>query len=134
MQRKKTIFKVLHETIQLTPKVLSYADEAKENQIDMYIGENRPDIGLTTYSTIGLSEYSIGLINQTGKEIRIEFIGMCNSDFLEFPNIIASCAFNIIKGNYSCTPGMVNPNVIDQYYDGLEMHHIYYTYPIYWES
>lgn len=134
IQRKKTIFKVLHDTIQLTPKVLSYADESEEHHIDMYIGANRPDIGLTTYSTIGLSEYSIGLKNKAGKEIRVEFIGMCDSDFLEFPNIIASCAFNIIKDNYSCAPGMVNPNVIDLYYDGLEMRHIYYTYPIYWDS
>lgn len=102
--------------------------------MDIYIGENRPDIGLSTYSTIGLSEYPIAIADKQGREIRVEFIGMCGSDFTEFPNILASCAFNIIKDHYSCAPGMVNLNVIDEYYSGLEMRHIYYTIPSYWDN
>ena len=134
MKNKKEIFKLIHNEVKLAPKVVSFRDETNQYSVDMYIGENRPDIGLSTYSTIGLSEHTIDLFDRTGREIRVEFIGMCGSDFAEFPNIIASCAFNIIKDRYSCMPGMVNINAIDDYYDGLEMRHIYYTYPSYWEN
>ncbi len=134
MQNKKEIFKIIHEAVKLTPKVISYFDETESHKIDIYIGENRPDVGLTTYSTIGLSEYPIEIVDRQGREIRVEFIGMCTSEFTSFPNILASCAFNIIKDHYSYTPGMVNMNVIDDYYKNLEMRHIYYTIPSYWED
>ena len=54
MQQKKYIFQILHKEIKLAPKVLAFADDTNENSIDIYIGEDRPDIGLNTYSTIGL--------------------------------------------------------------------------------
>ena len=113
---------------------LVFADDTNQNSIDIYIGENRPDIGINTYSTIGLSKYPIDLICEDGREIRVEYIGMCNSDFHEFSNIVASCAFNIIKDNYICKPGMVAVDAIADYCDELEMKHIYYTVPIFWEN
>ncbi|MCR5738166.1 MAG: suppressor of fused domain protein [Eubacterium sp.] len=130
----KKIFQIIHNEIKSTPKVISFADDSNEFKIDIYIGENKSDVGLSTYSTLGLSKYPIGVIDSEGKEIRVEFIGVCDSDFKEFPNIIASCAFDIIKNNYSCRPGMININAVEQYYDGLEMRHIYYTAPSYWEN
>ncbi len=129
MQRKKAIFNILNETLQLTPKVITYDDDSDEFHIDMYIGEDSDDTGFTVCSTIGLSEYPVGLTDGHGRQIRVEFIGMCNSVHDKFADIIASCAFNIIKQNYSCKPGMAALNVIDEYYDGLEMRHIYYTTP-----
>ena len=134
MKNKKEIFKLIHNSLKLDPKVISFADETNKFKVDIYIGENRPDIGFSTYSTIGLSNYTIGLVDEHEHEIRVEFIGMCVNDFVEFPNIIASCAFNIIKDSYSCRPGMVVPNIIRDYDDKLEMKHIYYTYPTYWEN
>lgn len=134
MQYKKKIFEIIHNEVKLTPKVLSFKDEIDENSIDIYIGENRPDIGINTYSTIGLSKYPIDLISSDGREIRVEYIGMCNSDVEYYGNVMASCAFNIIKDNYTCRPGMVAIDAIADYCEKLEMKHIYYTVPIYWEN
>lgn len=134
MQNKKRIFQILQDRIKAQPKVMSYLDESENYKVDLYIGNDRPDIGIVTYSTIGLSEYSIDLIDQRNREIRVEFIGVCNSEIPQFPNIIASCAFNIMKDHYSCRPGMVNPNIIEEYYSGLEMKHIYYTIPYLWND
>ena len=92
MQQKKYIFQILHKEIKLAPKVLAFADDTNENSIDIYIGEDRPDIGLNTYSTIGLSKFPVDLVCSDGREIRVEYIGMCNSDFSEFPNIVAPAA------------------------------------------
>lgn len=131
---KKRIFQYLHKEIGFQPKVVKCYDESKTSEIDMYIGEDRPDIGLSTYATIGLSEYSIGLQCTDGRELRTEFISLCNSDVEFFPNIIATCAFNIIKDGYSCKPGAVYPNVIEEYYENLNMKHIYFTAPYLWEN
>lgn len=134
MKNKATIFKILHNEIGLEPKVVSYSDENEKSSIDIYIGINRPDMELTTYSTIGLSEYSIDLIDGKDREIRVELISVCESKVEEFPNIIASCAMRIIKDNYSCSPGTVNVDAISDYYSDLEMKHIYFTVPYLWNE
>ena len=134
MQNKKIIFKNLNEVIGFTPKVVAYYDINKTSKIDLYIGDDRPDFGISTYSTIGLSEYSIDVTGKNGKDIRVEFIAICNSDVVEFPNILASCAFNIINSKYSCKPGTVYSNIISDYYDNVEMEHIYFTSPFLWEN
>ena len=71
MQQKKYIFQILHKEIKLAPKVLAFADDTNENSIDIYIGEDRPDIGLNTYSTIGLSKFPVDLVCSDGREIRV---------------------------------------------------------------
>ena len=134
MQNKKQIFQHLHKVIGAIPKVYSFYDANETSKIDVYIGADRPDFDLTTYSTIGLSEYSIGLATKDGKQIRVEFIATCNSRDFEFPNILANCAFNIINDGYSCRPGIVYPDIISAYYNNIEMKHIYFTTPSLWEG
>ena len=134
MRYKAEIFKIIHNEIGLAPKVVSYLDDEEKTSIDIYIGEDRPDFGLTTYSTIGLSEYSIDLIDKKNIPIRVELIAVCESQVDKFANVIASCAFDIIKNNYSCSPSTVNMNAISLYYDNLEMKHIYYTMPYLWDG
>ena len=49
MKNKKEIFKLIHNSLKLDPKVISFADETNKFKVDIYIGENRPDIGFSTY-------------------------------------------------------------------------------------
>ena len=104
---------MLHNAIGLTPKVVAFYDANENSKVDMYIGVDRPDFGITTYSTIGLSEHSIGFTNSNDEDIRVEFISICNSSVFDFANVIATCAFNIINDNYSCQPGTVYPDMIE---------------------
>ena len=134
MDNKKRIFKMLHVAIGLAPKVVAYYDADKKSKIDIYIGADRPDFGITTYSTIGLSEHRIGLTNASDEDIRVEFISICNSSVSDFANVLATCAFNILNDNYSCRPGTVYPDILNEYYDGLEMEHIYFTTPFLWDN
>lgn len=134
VQNKKLIFQTLSRVIGFTPKVVEYYDQIRTSKIDIYIGTDRPDFGISTYSTIGLSKYPIDLTNKNGEDIRVEFISICNSDVVKFPNIIATCAFNIINNNYSCRPGTVYPDIVKEYYDGKEMEHVYFTSPFLWEE
>jgi len=134
MSNNKRIARNLLEIIGGTPKVIEYNDNNKTSKINLFISANQPDEGLSSYSTIGLSEYSIDMRDKRDKELRVEFIGVCESAAIEFPNIIATCAFNIINDNYSCKPGIVYPNIVKQYYKNLEMEHIYFTIPFLWDN
>ena len=134
IQLNKLVFNHLHEVIGLTPKVYSFFDEKNISKIDMYTGVDRPDFGITTYSTIGLSNYPIGLATKNGKELRVEFISLSNSENVDFPNILASCAFHIINDSYSCRPGTVYPDVISTYCADTEMKHIFFTSPYVWDE
>lgn len=128
-REKKAIFGIINKTLQSPPKVTAYYDNTDTYRIDMYIGADCHEKGFTTYSTIGLSEYPIYLTDITGRQIVVEYIGICQSGYTEFADILASCAFNIIKNGCSCAPGMVYPNIICVYHEGLAMKHIYYTTP-----
>ena len=130
----KTIAKKIFKVIGGTPKVIRYHDDDDKSQIDIFIGIDRPQTGVSTYSTIGLSEYSIDLQAKNGRSIRVEFVGACENVADKFPNVIGTCAFNIINDKYSCKPGTVYPNVIKAYYENIEMKHIYFTAPFLWDT
>lgn len=134
MQNRRRIFNLLHQAIGMTPKVLKYYADGNSADIDIYLGVDRPDVEITTYSTIGLSDYPIGLSTQEGKTIRVEFISMCKSESEYYGNILASCAFNIINDNYTCKPGIVYPNIITKYYNNSVMKHMYFTSPFSWPT
>lgn len=134
MNNDNLIAKTISQVVEGTPKVLEYTDQNGVSKIDVYIGENRPYEDVTTYSTIGLSNYDIGLKSNDDKDIRVEFIGACESKFAKFGNILSSCAFNVINDHFSCQPGTIYPNVVNEYYDDLSMKHILFTDPFLWEN
>ena len=116
------------------PSVIQYLDNNDESEIEIYIGPDRPCKGVSTYATIGLSDFSIGLKTAGNKELRVEFIGACASNYEMFANIISTCAFNIINSKFSCKPGTVYSNVVKMYYQDLDMKHIFFTDPFLWDN
>lgn len=109
------VAKHIFENVGGKPKVIKYKDSNETSSIDIFMSEDKPQEGVTTYATIGLSESSIGLVLGNDKELRAEFIVTCGSNFDKFPNIISSCAFNIINDNFLCRPGTVYPNIVTEY-------------------
>ena len=134
MEYKKKIFQILYEEIEANAKVHRYYDREEKAKIDIYMAKDRPEVMLSTYSTIGLSEYTIGVTDRKGREIRVEFIGVCSTEVEIFPDILSSCAFNIINSKYTCKPGIVYPGVISSYLKETDMKHIYFASPFLWEG
>lgn len=134
MKIKKEIAQQLLNTIGGMPKVVRYYDDQDISSIDIYVGENRPTEGVNTYATIGLSDYSIGLQLSAETELRIELISACGDNYDKFSNILSSCAFNIINNQYSCRPGTVYANVVQEYYKDFNMKHILFVSPFLWEN
>ena len=130
MEYKKKIFQILYEEIEANAKVHRYYDREEKAKIDIYMAKDRPEVMLSTYSTIGLSEYTIGVTDRKGREIRAEFIGVCSTEVEIFPDILSSCAFNIINSKYTCKPGIVYPGVISSYlaspflWEGIQGHEL----------
>lgn len=125
--------KIAHEIARAvggTPKVINYINQ-KDQDIDIFIGEDRPDEYIRTCATIGLSEYTI-FKRIDGKPLRAEMIGAADSELEYFPNIVSDCAFNIIRGEYSVGPGNVYPDMIAPYYPNASVRHIFFTKPFLW--
>lgn len=87
---------------------------------------------MTSYATIGLSEYEIGL-ECDNKKLTIEILGACDEKDDFFPNIIATTAFEIME-NDNCGYGDIIYNVIAEYISTSEMKHVYLMNPFLWNG
>lgn len=115
------------------PEVFEYWDENKESSIDLLSTINRPYDGLTSYSTIGLSDYTIGY-SVDEMPLRAEIVGACATEYEFFPNILTTCAFFIINSEFSVSPGKIFEDIIQMYYPDYEMKHVLFMSPFLWED
>ncbi|EJO5347061.1 suppressor of fused domain protein [Clostridium botulinum] len=132
-KEKKIIAKSAFDAFGGKPLVVKYWDDKKEHSIDILLCNDRPDDGVTSYSTIGLSSYSIGY-KTDNVPLRVEIVGACASGFDCFSNILASCAFNVINTKFKCYPGAIFENVVKFYKPDYFMKHILFSSPFLWED
>ncbi|WP_433958717.1 suppressor of fused domain protein [Cytobacillus horneckiae] len=115
------------------PNVTKFWDENNISNIDMLSSINKPYEGISSYSTIGLSDHSIEY-TVDGTPLRIEIVGASANEYELFPNLLATCAFYIINSNFSVSHGQVFQNMIKMYYPDSEMKHILFVSPFLWED
>lgn len=127
---KMTIAHTIARAVGGVPKAATY--RSYDHSIDLFIGKDPPDEYLITSATIGLSEYTI-FQRVNGKALRAEIIGAADAELEYYPNIIADCAFNIVRGEYGIGPGVVYPDIIRNYYPNAKVNHIFFTQPFLWE-
>src|SRR6266540_4964655 len=99
-----------------TPKVVAYHHDTMPLSIDILSCENRPCNGVTSYSTLGLSDHH--MVDTEGKDfpVRIELLGACASAADQFPNVLASAAFHVIRNKQYYGPGTTLPGYVAEYY------------------
>ena len=129
----KIIARTVLEALGGKPTVSKYWDENKVSSIDLLETLNRPFDGITSYSTIGLSDYSIRYSVEE-KPLRIEIVGASASMYEFFPNILTTCAFNIINTKFSISHGKIFKDVVRMYYPDNEMEHVLFSSPFLWEN
>lgn len=112
------------------PHVHKYWDENKKSSVDILSCEDNSFDGKLSYSTIGLSDYSIGY-EDNSIPLRVELVGACDSEY--FPNILATCAFNIINSKFNCSFGTIFLDVVKMYFNNGPMQHILFLTPFIWE-
>ncbi|MDR6553466.1 suppressor of fused domain protein [Paenibacillus qinlingensis] len=115
------------------PSVSKYWDDGKVSSIDLLSSANTPYDGITSYSTIGFSDYSIDyFVDEV--PLRLEIVGVCATEYELFPNVLATSLFNIINSKQSCSPGTVFRGVVKMYYPNVEVEHVLFVPPFLWEE
>lgn len=130
--KNKIVARTALEAFGGKPSVTKYWDDNNVNNVDILATIDRPYEGVTSYSSIGLSDYTIGY-SVDEKDLRVEIVGACDKTFDFFPNIISSCAFNLINTKLSIYYGEIFKGVVKMYYPNSEMEHILFTSPFLWK-
>jgi len=115
------------------PNISKYWDENNMSNVDILSTKDRPYESVTSFSTIGLSDYSIGY-SVDEKPLRVEIVGASATMFELYPNVLSTCAFNIINTKLPITHGEIFKEAVRMYYPDSEMEHVLFTSPFLWEK
>lgn len=117
------------EAIGFEPKVYPYYDDDRKNQLDILKMTDPVDASVGIYCTIGVSDYPnpVG-----GKSIPVELLLTAYKTFDKASNVLSTCGFYIAKDKYECSPGGVFMRMIQFYYQGIDMKHIFFIEPFLW--
>ncbi len=126
----------LAQAIGSEPRVHAYYDDDKQQKLDLLSLTAPVDSEVGIYCTIGLSDYPnmVEVNNGEKRNIPIEFIFTASKAYEKVPNILAACAFYIMKDKYECRPGTIFIGIPQFYYPELSMKHIYFTEPFLWQD
>ena len=116
-----------------TPRVSAFWDDPHKHSVDILICDDAPRPGLTSYSTVTLSDSPLV---QRGKKfpVRIEVAGACASEAERFSNAISTVAFFVMKDKWFCRPGIVFETILSMYKLSATMEHLYFTAPSKWPA
>lgn len=117
-----------------TPSVSEYLHDTEPFAVPILSCVDRPCDGVTSFSTVGLSDYP--MIKENGSEfpVRLEIAGACASKDELFPNVIASVAFSIMRTKKLCFPGAVLEEYVGEYFQMTTVPHLYFSAPFLWED
>jgi hypothetical protein len=134
-EENKFLAKYMHSAFGGNPnaRVINYWNNDESLSIPILICPESPREGLTTYATVGLSDYPMYQDNEEF-HVRLEIIGACCSEIKWFPNILATSAFYVIQNGWLYRPGSTIENVVNIYDSNTEMKYIYFTSPFLWQE
>lgn len=115
------------------PAVHQYWDDDHVNSVAILAAAGRPQTGVTSYSTIGLSDTPL---MQSGVEFgtRVELLGACASSETKFPNSLATAAFCVINSGWFVAPGIIFPDALSMYEASTTMRHFLFVPPFLWDD
>lgn len=101
--------------------------------IPVALASGSPEAGLSTYATIGLSQFDNGLTSESGNRIGIELIVTGREENTFLASGLADAALNIASGEYQAKPGIVFPGIFDGYGPNITTPHGLLWYPFAWD-
>ena len=113
------------------PRVHEYINDSDTLSVGILFCEDRPSKGVTSHSTIKLSDYPRELMK--GEHVtRLELAGLCIKPAEFFPNLLATAAFTIMQTDSVYRSGSVLEGVARKYCSQLP--HLYLTQPFIWKN
>lgn len=107
-------------------------DDDDPNWVDVMRTVDSPQPGVTSYATLGMSRFDNGGLEVGGKALRVELLASCQSEFTHLADGLVSCALNVAKDKWQVTPGVVHPNVLNQYRPDIVLKHLFLVSPFLW--
>jgi len=108
-----------------------FYDEDEANSIGILTCKGTPQEGFSTYSTVGVHATPNML---DGKDVRVELAGVAASTETEYPNLLATAAFQVQKDGWLAAPGVVFPDLMRSYGLSASMEHLLWVEPFTWED
>lgn len=115
------------------PTVRRYFDDGETHRVDIAQADDSPWPGVTSHGTLGLSDYPL-IDDGVEFPLRCELVGACAASYKLFPNIMATCAFNIMRQKWFVSPGRLFPDVVAVYYPASPMKHVMFLEPFPWDD
>jgi hypothetical protein len=113
-------------------RVVQYLDAAEESAIALVISRDRPYEGVTSYGTVGLSDWQVP--GRLTPPLGVEIIAACDSTKDWFANVVSTAAFCVINSGWTCQPGAVFPDVVAMYRRGATLPHLLFVEPFLWDD
>ncbi|WP_169517966.1 suppressor of fused domain protein [Sediminispirochaeta bajacaliforniensis] len=113
------------------PSVDRYYDRDQSTFIDILCCKNSPTADCSSYCTLGTYKEDSGYYYE-GKKIGVEIVAACYDSVDFVPNMIASCAFNLIKDGMQIAPSVVQRNVVYEYDPATKTPHVLFMLPFLW--
>jgi len=111
--------------------VREYLHDSEALAVDILRSDDHPVAGVTSYSTIGLSDVPVPSAVGDGS-MRIELVGAARREYELFPNILASTAFLVMQGEDVGDGEAVIHNYVGQYVRDSPVPHVFLTSPFLW--
>lgn len=115
------------------PQITRFWDEPKIQSVDVLECIDRPEVGVSSFATIGLSDYP-NRAEPGGKDIRVELLGACACETSGFDHVLSMAAFCVINTRRFCGPGVIFPNAIAMYDLSRTMKHLMFVRPFLWDD
>ena len=112
------------------PRVQQFLDQDEKSEIDILISKDRPEEGVFSFGTIGLSDYPVP--GQLSPPLGAEIVA--TSDEPEFANVLATAAFCVINDEWVAEPGRVFPGVVGAHFDDVTVPHLMFVDPFLWSE
>ncbi|HSD82690.1 MAG TPA: suppressor of fused domain protein [Anaerolineae bacterium] len=129
----KAIATRVREVFGGTAEVHRYWDEGNEFHVDILHSANSPWPGVTSYSTLGLSNWPLFQDDKEFK-VRLELVGACTSNAPTLGNVLATCAFYIIKERWFCAPGVIFRDMLTINDVPCTTPHLLFVPPFLWDE
>lgn len=123
MEQKEMILQRIKEVFEKPVKCDTFYTEDEKVSIEIVSCANSPFQGVTSYSTLGVYQCE-NLLTIDGKELNVEFVGICDSRNIWFDGLLSTCAFAMKKGKVRAHPYEVYSDIIPVYQPNIDMKHI----------
>jgi len=113
------------------PTVRQWLDEGEAHAVHLMACADRPAAGFTTYSTVTLHQAPNVL---DGENVPVELAGVASTDAKTFGNLLATAALYVMKDRWLAAPGVVFPELVNQYDPSSRLEHVLWAPPFPWEQ